>query len=416
MLTRGQLVRLVIEKPAAGGAMIARAAGQIVLVLGAIPGEEASVHIDRVGKGVAFGRVVDILQASPSRRVSAADPDCGGCLYAHIDYPRQLTLKAEVVADAFARIAKHPLSAPIDVMASPETGYRMRARLHVRNARWGFYREGTHDLCDARSTGQLRADTCDVLDRLCEALGRHGVTSGELELSENRAATERAIHWALGPSHGPLTQIDPQVGVSGLSVGEQGRSRTLFGDAHVTDMLRHSGREVSLRRHVLAFFQGNRYLLGDLVSHVVGLVSEAADVVDLYAGAGLFSAPLAAQGVAVSAVEGDPVSARDLKDNAKPFAARLQTFYEPVETFVTKPRPRAQAMIVDPPRTGMSKEALTGVVKASPPRLVYVSCDIATLARDTRALLDGGYQIGAIRAFDLFPNTPHVETVVRFDR
>src|SRR6185369_9376094 len=109
----------------------------------------------------------------------------GGCLYAHIAYPRQLDIKSQVIADAFARIGRIAWTAPISVAASPDEGYRMRSRLHVRNRGIGFFREGTHDLCDARATRQLLPETSDVIDELAHRLSPAGGTRGELELSEN---------------------------------------------------------------------------------------------------------------------------------------------------------------------------------------------------------------------------------------
>src|SRR6185295_1188990 len=104
MLTPGQTLPLTIEKPAAGGRMIARAGGQIVLVAGAIPGERVQARVSRVGKGVAFAETVVVEEASPDRREPFADPLCGGTLFSHIAYPRQLAIKSQVIADAFERI------------------------------------------------------------------------------------------------------------------------------------------------------------------------------------------------------------------------------------------------------------------------------------------------------------------------
>ena len=196
MIAPGSTASLSIERPAAGGRMIARAGGQIVLVSGAIPGERVQARIDRVAKGVAYADAIAIEEPSPDRREPFVDPVCGGSLYAHIAYPRQLAIKAEVIADAFRRIGRLDLPAPVAVAASPEEGYRMRARLHVRGRRVGFFREGTHDICDARATRQLLPASCDVVDRLSAALRSLGVDAvREIELSENVDATERAVHF-----------------------------------------------------------------------------------------------------------------------------------------------------------------------------------------------------------------------------
>src|SRR5439155_23598212 len=110
MLTPGQMLPLTIDKPAAGGRMIARAGGQVVLVGGAIPGERVTARIERAGKGVLYAVTESVEQASPDRRPVDSDPGCGGCLYAHIAYERQLALKSDIIADAFTRIGKLPLS------------------------------------------------------------------------------------------------------------------------------------------------------------------------------------------------------------------------------------------------------------------------------------------------------------------
>jgi 23S rRNA (uracil1939-C5)-methyltransferase len=291
----------------------------------------------------------------------------------------------------------------------------MRARLHVRGPRIGFYREGTHELCDLRPTGQLLTATCDTLERLASslhALGLDGVR--EIELAENVEASDRVVELDTTQPIplGVLERIGSTAGLTGL-VSPSGT----HGSAHVTDRLTiGSAGTVSLRRHVRAFFQGNRYLLRDLVSHVVEQVPEKSEVLDLYAGAGLFAICAARmRGAAVTAVEGDRFAATDLRDNASRADLAVTTVHEAVERFAASSRRRPGCVIVDPPRTGMSREALDGVVALRAPRLVYVSCDVATLARDARRLVDTGYGMIRTDAFDLFPNTPHVETVVVFE-
>ena len=426
MLTPGQILPLTIEKPAAGGRMIARVDGQVVLVLGAIPGEQVSARVERVGRGVAYAEVVAIDHASDDRRRVDADPLCGGCLYAHVTYARQLEIKSLVIQDAFARIGHLPLpSAPV-VSGSPEAGYRMRARLHVRDGRIGFFREGTHEICEARPTRQLRDDTCDVLDRLAaglRSLGMAGVR--EIEVSENLDASERVVHLERTTAAAPreLRGLGLSEGLTGLTVWSPttgtARVAVVMGDPHVVDALPLGDVEVRLRRHVLAFFQGNRFLLPSLVSHVVSHVAQGDHVVDLYAGTGLFAVAAArARGARVTAVEGDPTGANDLAFNAASSAAAsagyVSAVHQSVEAFVASPREAPSVLIVDPPRTGMSKEALAGAIGLRASTIVYVSCDVATLARDARQLVDASYSLERVDAFDLFPNTPHVESVATF--
>jgi 23S rRNA (uracil1939-C5)-methyltransferase len=409
MASPGDAVPLTIEKPAAGGRMIARLDGQVVLVGGAIPGERVTARIERAGKGVLYAGTLSVDEPSPDRRATIGDPLCGGCLYAHIAYPRQLEIKAQVITDAFGRIGRLRLPSAVRVAGSPEDGYRMRAKLHVRGGRAGFFREGTHDVCDARATRQLLPATCDTLDRLTAGLVSLGLDMVRaIDLSENLDASDRVASFETASpvdtaALDQLTRID---GLSGL--GPQ---------ASVTDTIAiGEAAPVVLRRSVLSFFQGNRYLLRDLVAHVTGLVPAGIDLLDLYAGGGLFATTAAAiRQARVTAVEGDRVAAADLMHNAGAYAG-VAVHHQAVEEFLEGTRAPAAVVILDPPRTGLSRAALDGVIRLQAGRVIYVSCDVATLARDARRLVDAGYDIVRADGFDMFPNTPHVETVVVFDR
>ena len=415
MLKPGDVIPLTIEKPAAGGPMIARHQGRVVLVSAAIPGEQVRARIVRVAKGVAHADAVAIDEPSPDRRVASGDPLCGGCLYSHIAYPRQLEIKSQVIADAFKRIGRIELASPVAVAGSCEDGYRMRARLHVRGSRAGFFREGTHDLCDARVTRQLLPQTLDTLDRLSAAIRSAGASAVRgIELSENVDASERVVQLEAS------APLDPRL------VAKLGSVDGLTPGPYVTDTLAIGDASLKLRRHVLAFFQGNRYLLRDLVTHVVERVPIGGSVADLYAGVGLFAVAAAVTRAAgVMAVEGDPHAADDLHANGVAAGAKLYTVKGAVEGFTAGAirvlgrklnGPIVETVIVDPPRTGVSPEALVAILGTLAPRIVYVSCDVATLARDARKILDAGYAIERADGFDLFPNTPHVETVVVFTK
>ena len=416
MLKPGDVIPLSIDKPAAGGAMIARHEGRVVLVSGAIPGERVQARLVRVAKGVAHAEAVAIDEPSPDRRVASGDPLCGGCLYSHIAYARQLAIKSQVIADAFTRIGRLELPARVTVAGSPEDGHRMRARLHVRGSRLGFFREGTHDLCDARATRQLLPATLDTLERLMAAIRSIGAGSvREIELSENLDASERVVHLETAEPLDPRL-VEKLMSTDGLTPAP-----------YVTDSLAIGAASLKLRRHVRSFFQGNRYLLRDLVAHVADRVPIGSGLLDLYAGVGLFSvAAVVLRGALTVAVEGDKAAFDDLFANASAAGAKLTAVCAPVEglgsgLLQTNPawpvgRPMIDVVIVDPPRTGMSREALDAMLRVRPARLIYVSCDVATLARDARRIVDAGYTIERADAFDMFPNTPHVETVIVFAR
>lgn len=402
--------------------MLARHDGQVVFVWGAIPGERVRAHVTRVQKRVGYADTAEVLEASADRRDPGSDWRCGGNVFAHVAYPRQLQLKGQILQDALARIGRVKTDAP-QVLGSPEHGYRMRARFHAARGRLGFFREDTHELCDAASTGQLLPATSDWLASVAEALRGNDAVTG-LEMAENVAGDERACHVELRAgaetvSVAHLASVGPLAGLS-ASRADRGQVDVLAGTPRVSDVLRATDDRASglqLRRDVRAFFQGNRFLLEPLVRRVAALVPPG-PVVELYAGVGLFGLSLAAAGAErVTMVEADPVSASDLRGNAEPFGDRVRTDTRSVEEFLRTTRGEPGAtVIVDPPRTGLSKDALAGLVARRPSRLVYVSCDPATLARDARALLEAGYGLESLSALDLFPNTAHVESVAAFTR
>jgi len=425
-------IELTIERPVAGGRMLARHDGRVVLVSGAIPGETVRARYERVERGVAFARVEDVVTASPDRRASAFDPACGGGVYAHVELARQVSLKREVILDGLRRGAGLVWDGPLPMAASPERGYRLRARLHVRGGRVGFFKEGTHVLCDAAPSGQLAEATLEATQRLVEVLGTLlGASSIDgLEVSESLDGGERAIH--LHPIDRALVSTTMPAplaarllvdGVTGVSVATPGGgSSTLVGDPAVGDdlaqILRGAPSGIRLRRHAASFFQGNRFLVPALTQAVVDAVPGDGPVWDLYAGVGLFAAALGAVGRnGITAVEGDPISAADLHANAAAVSGRVVVDARAVEeTLASTTLPVDGTVIVDPPRTGLSPPVTAALAASELRRLVYLSCDIATLARDLKAFTAAGFAVVSLEGFDLFPNTAHVETLAVLQR
>ncbi|MBI4476489.1 MAG: class I SAM-dependent RNA methyltransferase [Acidobacteria bacterium] len=443
MLGQGSEFTATIDKPVAGGRMLARHEGQVVLVSGVIPGEQVRARVTAVGRGVAYAAPLEIIEPHAGRRMPLETETwlygpCGGNVYQHIDYELQLSLKKSIVLDAFARIGRLEVSGlATQIVGSPEQGYRMRARLHLRRGRLGFFREGTHRLCDYASTGQLLPRSCEVVAGVQAAVGARGSNlEGEIELTENVPASERVLHCSLNRklSLRELQAVTAVEGLTGLTASVAGvrGAGVVVGNPHVHDDIVVDGTEtVRLRRHVRSFFQGNRFLLNRLVAEVVGCVPDG-PVIDLYAGVGLFGVPLAAAGRGpVEAVEVGAFGVQDLRHNvagidrtrrgglrtAPPsYAAGIEIVAGTVEDYLARPAAFPNpTVIADPPRTGLSKAAVAGVVALRPRRIVYVSCDVATLARDARLLAAEGYAIKEVLGFDLFPNTGHVEMLAVLD-
>ena len=422
-LAPGAQLELAVERPVAGGRMLARADGRVVLVAGAIPGEVVRATIERVERGTAFARVDAVLEASADRRTPPFDPACGGSVYAHVEPKAQPALKRAVILDGLRRGGGVIWEQPLVVRPSPERGYRLRARLHVRGGRAGFFAEGTHQLCDAGPAAQLTAAALDAVQRQVVALG--GAAIEAIELSENLGGDQRAVHLlpARGARVGDIVSagLTPAAGITGISCATANGVETLAGRADVGDpvaaLVGGAAAGLEIRRHAAAFFQGNRFLVGALAEAVADAVGDG-PAVDLYAGVGLFAVALCARGAeAVTAVEGDPVSAADLRANAAPFDGRLRVETRSVEAFLEHARlDAATTVVVDPPRTGLSPVVSRALAASAARKLVYVSCDVATFARDVKILGAAGFAPAAIEGFDLFPNTAHVETLATLAR
>jgi 23S rRNA (uracil1939-C5)-methyltransferase len=415
--------------------MLARHDGRVVLVAGAIPGETVRARLERVERGVAFARVEAVLSASPDRRTPPFDPACAGGVYAHVDPARQALLKRDVILDGLRRGAGLVWEAPFEVAASPERGYRLRARLHVRGDQVGFFKEGTHELCDAGPSAQLAGDTLEAVQRLVAAIAAARPLEG-IEVSENLDGSERALHLHVADA-GALAELRSATlgltvvgsappwlrGITGVSASHRASAPELIaGDPRVGDDLARlvtgAAPGFQLRRQAASFFQGNRFLVGALAQAVVDAVPDGVPVWDLYAGVGLFAAALAALGRdRITAVEGDPVSGADLRANADAFGGRLVVDGRSVEEALAATRlPDDATVIVDPPRTGLSPHASAALAGSAVRRVVYVSCDVATLARDIKRLAASGFAVRSLAGFDLFPNTAHVETLAVLDR
>jgi 23S rRNA (uracil1939-C5)-methyltransferase len=420
-------MELRIERAVPGGRMLARHEGAVVLVAGAIPGELVRVRLERSGRQLSFARVEEVIEPSPDRLTPFCDAACGGMTYAHIAYPAQLGCKRDLVRDAMRRIGRVTIDEKVPVIPSPTEAYRLRARLHVTDGRAGFFLEGTHTLCDATTTRQLRTDTIPVVERVLAAAGTPARDIVSVVVAENISGSQRVVHLE-SRKGSQVTSIDGAVGLGGgltgvTAAGEAADVVPLAGSTHVTDTAEEMFVDrppvpagTRWVRQAASFFQGNRYLVGPLVRAVLDAVN-GQRVLDLYAGVGLFAVALAAAGRTVAAVEGDRVGGRDLRTNAEGCGGRLHVSRRSVEEAVSTMSPNsADTVIVDPPRTGLSPDALRGVLSIRPRRLVYVSCDPATLARDTAEILKAGHSIASVKLFDLFPNTAHVETLVVFSR
>ena len=415
-------VRLTTRDMAYGPHAVARHEGKVVFVRGAAPDEEVEAVIREEHRAFAFADAVAVVRPSAQRRVPPCPylPACGGCSWQHLTYAAQLAAKQRIVTEQLRRIAGLDIAvAPI--LPSPrEFGYRRRIKLRVEGGAVGFYAAASHvlvpvdhcllaepavDAAIAAARALVRALALPVrrVELLgCEAGSKSVVVVGEVEGAWADAADGECRDWlAAHPS------------VLGLALHGRGWQRA-WGDVRVGF---EPQADLALTAHAPVFTQVNPGVNRMLVETVLGWIDPqpGQQVLDLYAGAGNLSLALRRRGAAVIAVEQDGQAAADAADNGARYPGPpLRVIRDRAERAVEQLAAdgvRLDAAVLDPPRSGAAG-CIPALLCLAPPRIVYVACDPATLARDL-ALLRARYRVDAVQPLDMFPHSYHVETVVR---
>lgn len=421
----GQALDVRIEKAVYRGLGLARLDGQVLFVPRAFAGERWRVELVARERGYLRARPVALLESVAARRPAPCThfADCGGCSYQELHYDAQLELKRVVLQEALSRVG---LEAPaqVPVHASPEEGWRLRANLHYDArgpGRLGLYSEGSHRVVDLARCLQLSADMNATARALLAALqrspGQAARVSG-VQLAEAPDGRTRVAALTLEADASQAARLRGLAAelpwLSGLGVVAQaGRARrfvSLQGEpqvrAHVLGFELHS--------HVQCFFQANRFLVEPLAARVRDWVGGAGFVLDLYAGVGLFALPLAATGAQVRAAELHPQAVADGRENARRAGLEIDYFAGDVRAALAVwPTEADERVVLDPPRTGAGPQVVQAIAERRPASVVYVSCDPATLARDLSLFSARGYALEALEAFDMFPDTFHLEAVAR---
>ncbi len=396
-----------------GGEAIGRAPdGRMVFVPYAIPGERVRVAPVDVHQHWARARLVDILEPSPDRTTPHCKHfgTCGGCHYQHISYPAQVEAKADIVRIQLERLGKFhnpPMTAPI---ASPSP-WRTRNNLRFRlgdDGRLCFI--GADPLAsDAASTPLVPIDECHLpepaLDALWQQLDLESVKG--LEGVSVRLGADDQQMIVLHAASPADIELSLDLPASVVWADPQG-ARVLAGDgSFLVEVMKRT-----FRVSALSFFQVHTQLSQELVRLCLdALQVHTADVVfDLYAGVGLFSSFITETGASVVAIEQSPWACADFEVNLEEFDA-VELYEASVEEALPSVPQPPTAVVVDPPRAGLGREVVKGLLARGPSCLVYVSCDPSTLARDGRLMADGGYTLESVTPVDMFPQTFHIETV-----
>jgi tRNA/tmRNA/rRNA uracil-C5-methylase (TrmA/RlmC/RlmD family) len=394
-LKPGDQIELRIDSVAFGGDGVGRSDQQVVFVPFTVDGDEAVVRITDVRKKFVRGRLEKLLKSSPYR----IEPRCrhyalcGGCRHQHIHYERQLQLKQQQTADAFSRIGKTSPPQPIPVVPSPKIfHYRGKADYHVRfeprqPVQIGFMDELNSQVIDI--------EQCEIvhesINKACLAFRR------DLETGNIGAPWERQTIW---------------------SAGADGGKTEVITDFRIPRFVSRTVKGLNFTAPYRGFFQANESLLPQLVDEILNSsgLSGGEVAVDAHCGSGLFSLFLAPQTLRVYGIERDGEAIHCARMNARQAGLTNTVFLRGdaggilSEAFIAAKR-RVDLMLLDPPRTGCDSALLSGVVQLKPSRIIYISCNPATQARDIRHLREHGFILKSLKIFDMFPQTASIEAV-----
>ena len=448
-LKKNDVIELAVTGFTSEGGGVGHHEGQAVFVSGAAAGDTVECVVIKAKDNYAVGKLVSVLKASPDRVIPDCPvfPRCGGCVFRHVSYEAELRLKEQRVRDALARLGH--LDVPVDpiVGAPSPDGYRNKAQYPVQNVNGrlyaGFYAPFSHRVIDCKRCllqppafeALLRAVSrwaekykIPIYDETAhKGLLRHiyirkafatGETMVCLVINGERVFKEKELVETLRKTDGSVKTVLLNVNTEKTNVVLGGVCRTLYGDGYIEDVL--CGKR--FRISPLSFYQVNRDQAENLYRQAAAfaLTPDTRVLLDLYCGAGTIGLTMADRVEKLIGVEIVEDAVRDARQNAKLNGVTNAEFLcaDAAKAAVTLRQRgiRPDTVVLDPPRKGCDEALLRTVAEMGPARIVYVSCDPATLARDCAVLRDLGYNAERAVPFDMFPRTAHVETVVRLSR
>ncbi len=440
MVEKNKQYQVLIEGYASDGSGVTHIEGMAVFVKNALRGELVDVLIEHVGHQAAWGRTVKVLHPSPARQKSDCPyyNQCGSCQFRHMSYTEELEAKGLRVKDALARIGGLDLSLSWVWGAEEIIRYRNKVQLPVSGQSIGYYKARSHQVVDIEDCllQPERAALC------CRAV-KEWMNKYQISAYEERTQTGLVRHVYLRFNQAGETLCciivngknipHPEQLVELLRRADSGlvgvvlninikKTNVILGSEYITlwgrDWLEETLCGLSFRLSVPSFFQVNQTQTETLYRRAVELagLTGRETVLDLYCGIGSIALCMAGRARRVIGAEIVPQAVADAKDNAKRNGIENVEFFcgdaAKIASQLRVEGLRPDVITVDPPRKGLSPEVPEILAEMNPARIVYVSCDPATLARDLRRLEDLGYQAIQVEAVDLFPRTAHVETVV----
>jgi 23S rRNA (uracil1939-C5)-methyltransferase len=431
-------LQLSIEKLVYGGDGLSHADGNTVFVPYVIPGEEVRASVKTRRNKLIWGKLDEVITADPLRQKGKCPHFgiCGGCHYQHIPTPNQVEFKASILRETLSRLGRIQWDGPIQIHSAEPFGYRNRAQWAFRDAKpmaLGYFLP--------ESSVILPIDICPILSPMLhktfeslQDLARTGKLPEKLQEIEafvDSKDEKIALNVAFERFPKPAAEITslfrtalPQL--ESLLLLDQSKDRfELTGPGY----LMHDAGGFRFRVSHLSFFQTNRFLIEDLLKTMTaGANGDVA--LDLYSGVGFFTLPLGKTFNKVISVDANLAATTDLYANAEAAGMTVTSHNEHAEEFLRKTQERPDFVALDPPRAGLGAAAASALLALGAPEIRYLSCDPSTLARDL-AILTGSakkrddeaareaamrYQIAEVHLFDLFPQTFHIETLVRLRR
>jgi 23S rRNA (uracil1939-C5)-methyltransferase len=416
-------VQILIEGVAFGGYGVGRISGKVVFVPYTVTGGRVWIEVTEEKQKYSRGRLIQIVDPSPWR-VNPPCPyfgTCGGCQWQHIDYPYHAELKKAILRGTLERVGKLRDLPPMDIILSPEFyDYRVRVQLKVRGQALGYYRERSHEIVDI--------DHCPISDPLVnltmqelrgELTAFSRMEGIEINVSPDEKKAVLVLHplvWNRDPEDFVRRFFQNHPILKGIAiVARSGLKRLGDPSLHFTVSLHRSGekRTLGFRASALSFFQVNPEQNRRLIETVLEFsgVRKNEILLDLYAGIGNFTLPLAAEAATVIGVEGNRTAIEDARFNAEKNGMKNCAFLQGgTEEVLKNLSEKPDDVILDPPRTGC-KTILDQVVGLKPKKIIYVSCEPTTFSRDIRLFAENGYSLQRLTLIDMFPQTYHMEVI-----
>jgi 23S rRNA (uracil1939-C5)-methyltransferase len=427
---------LSIEKLVYGGDGLAHADGNTVFVPYVLPGEEVRAATKTKKKKLIWAELLEVTSPSKDRRKARCPhfQTCGGCHYQHISAAEQLRLKKEILRETLSRLGGISWDGPIQEHSAEPYGYRNRAQWAVRNANpraIGYFLPESSTIVPIDECPVLSPTLAKTFEQL-QNMARSGALPErvlEIEAFADSTDTKIALNVAFERFPKPAKELAvamqaavPQL--ESLLLLDQSKERfELTGPGY----LFHEAGGYRFRVSHLSFFQVNRFLVEDLLQTMTaGAKGEVA--LDLYAGVGFFTLPLARAFQRVVSVDANETATRDLYANAEVAGVAITSHNVHAEEFLAKTEEKPDFVSLDPPRSGLGAQAAVKLAALGAPEIAYLSCDPSTLARDLAVLTGSSkklsaeaapairYEVSEMHLFDLFPQTFHIETLVRLRR